>query len=406
MPLALLAGGEALLVGALWLATLLLAALAGYLVFLTLAAVAGRLAGGRPRPAGPGRRRFAILIPAHNEELLIGRLLHSLAALDYPARLADVCVVADNCHDRTAELARAGGALVYERHDDAARSKGHALRWLLERLAAEGRRYDAVVVVDADSVVSSNFLRQMDARLEAGSQVVQAYYTVLNDGDSPVAALRYAALAAVHYLRPLGRLTLGLSCGLKGNGMCFATPVLERYAWRWFTLAEDVEFHLALVAAGVRVDFAPGARVMADMPVTLAQAAGQNARWEGGRLQLLRQRVPALLAGGVRRHGALKLDAAIEQAIPPLSVPFLLGWLCLGAALVLGEPVPAALAALSLGGQLLQLLVALALVGAPLRIYGALCYAPIYVVWKFGLYARALTTARTAPWIRTARTAN
>ena len=87
----------------------------------------------------------------------------------------------------------------------------------------------------------------MAAHFAAGSEVLQAYYTVLNVGESPLAALRYAALAALHYLRPLGRRRLGLSCGLKGNGMAFAAPVLERVGWSWFTLAEDVELHLALV---------------------------------------------------------------------------------------------------------------------------------------------------------------
>ena len=123
----------------------------------------------------------------------------------------------------------------------------------------------------------------MDARLEHGAQAIQAYYSVLNAADSPVAALRYAALAAVHYLRPLGRAALGLSCGLKGNGMCFSAGVLAQFSWRWFTLAEDVEFHLALVNAGARVEFAPETTVLADMPVTLAQASSQNQRWERGR---------------------------------------------------------------------------------------------------------------------------
>src|ERR1051325_5742949 len=119
----------------------------------------------------------------------------------------------------------------------------------------------------------------MDARLSSGSQVIQAYYSVLNAAASPLATLRYIALAAIHYLRPLGRSVLHLSIGLKGNGMCFSAPVLERFGWNWFTLAEDVEFRLALVRAGLRVDFAPDTWVLANMPVTLDQAASQNARW-------------------------------------------------------------------------------------------------------------------------------
>ena len=387
------------------LLTLLAVALlliAGYLVILTLAALFGRTSAPSP---GSATRRFAILIPAHHEEALIGRLLENLRDLDYPKSGYHVYVVADNCEDNTAPLARSVGARVYERCDRSLQAKGFALRWLLQQIAEEGDSYDAFIVLDADSVVDDNFLRAMDARLAAGSQVIQAYYSVLNAGESPLAALRYAALAALHYLRPLGRSALGLSCGLKGNGMCFAAPVLERFAWRWFTLAEDVEFHLALVREGVRVDFAPETWVLGDMPITFDQAASQNARWERGRLQLLRAQVPSLVAEGVRRRSLLRLDAAAEQFIPPLSLPFALAGLCLLLSLGLGASVPAALAGASLGGQVVYLLAGLVLVRAPVSAYLALCYAPLYIAWKVGVYGQALLSIRSARWIRTARAA-
>lgn len=395
MPSSMLSDGLILVAVGLLLVTI-------YLVALT---VAGLFAGTAGPPAGPANRRFAILIPAHDEVALIGRLLESLRALDYPPELFDVLVVADNCTDNTAPLARSLGACVYERQSHARQGKGYALDWLLQRIRDDGRSYDAFVVLDADSVVSDNFLRRMDAHLAAGSQVVQAHYSVLNVAESPVATLRYAALAALHYLRPLGRSALGLSCGLKGNGMCFAAPVLEQFAWRWYTLAEDVEFHLALVAEGVRVDFAPEASVRADMPITFAQADSQNARWERGRLQLLRHRVPSVLARAVRCRSLMCLDAAVEQFIPPLSVPFALGGLCLVAGVGLGASALTTLAILSLGGQAVYLLAGLALVRAPLRAYLALSYAPLYVAWKVGLYGRALVSTRSAQWIRTARRA-
>jgi cellulose synthase/poly-beta-1,6-N-acetylglucosamine synthase-like glycosyltransferase len=374
----------------------------GYLVVLTVAALFARAAG---PPPGPGTRRFAIVIPAHNEEALLGRLLASLRRLDYPRERFDVYVVADNCSDHTAALARAQGACVYERFDPTREGKGFALRYLLRAIGRTGRTYDAYVVLDADSVVAPTLLRRMDARLAAGSLVIQAYYSVLNPDESPLAALRYAALAALHYLRPLGRSVFGLSCGLKGNGMCFATPVLAKFGWDWFTLAEDVEFHLALVREGVRVDFAPETWVLADMPVTFHQAASQNARWERGRLQLLRHRVLTLLVEGVRRRSLLRLDAAAEQCVPPLSVPFALGGMCFILGLALQAPSVATLAALSLGGQFFYLLAALALVGAPPRVYLALVHAPRYVAWKVALYGRALLSTQSARWIRTARAA-
>src|SRR5215204_2702480 len=120
----------------------------GYLLILSLAALVFRM---RPHTDGPGVRRFAILIPAHNEQALIGRLLVNLSQLDYPKDSADVFVVADNSEDNTASVARAYGAHVYDRFDRDLQGKGHALRWLLQRLSMEERSYDAYVILDADS---------------------------------------------------------------------------------------------------------------------------------------------------------------------------------------------------------------------------------------------------------------
>jgi 1,2-diacylglycerol 3-beta-glucosyltransferase len=377
-----------------------LALVTAYLLLLTLAAA---FANRRLPPAGPGARRFGILVPAHDEEFVIARLLRSLASLDYAPDRFEVCIVADNCSDTTAAIGRAHGARVYERFTPDDHAKGFALRWLLEQLRGAGVQYDAYVVLDADTVVAPDLLARLDARLEAGSQVIQVYYTVLNAGASAVAGLRFAALAALHYLRPLGRSALGLSVGLKGNGMCFAAPVLERFAWSWFTLAEDVEFHLALVRENMRVDFAWETSVQADMPVTLAQARSQNARWEQGRLQLVRSHVPRLLVDGIRQRSWLKLDAAIEQLIPPLSVPVALSAAGLLAGVALGAGPAMALSAFSVVALVGYLAAGLAMVGAPWRAYVALSSAPVYMAWKFGLYGQALVSARATAWIRTAR---
>jgi 1,2-diacylglycerol 3-beta-glucosyltransferase len=387
----------AVLAGALALELLLV----GYLLILGALAL---LVPARRLSAGPGARRFAVLVPAHDEEALIGRLVANLNQLDYPRDRYDVCVVADNCTDATASIARGLGARVFERFNTTERAKGFALRWLLRQLESAGESFDAYVVIDADSVVAPNFLSAMDSRLERGAQAVQAYYSVLNAHDSALAGLRYAALAAVHYLRPLGRSALGLSTGLKGNGMCFTGQVLRQFAWNWFTLAEDVEFHLALVEHGVRVEFAAETWVKGDMPVTLGQAASQNARWERGRLQLIRSHLPRLMWHGLRQRSALRLDAAAEQLIPPLSVPFAVGVGALALAWLLGNLSLIAVAAGCLAGYVVYLLVALILVRAPLRIYLTLGMAPLYIGWKVSLYARALLGARGTAWVRTART--
>ena len=370
--------------------------------YLTALGVAALTAAPALPPRGDRTQRFAILVPAHDEGAVIERLLASLNAQSYPRALFDVFVVADNCSDDTTAHARRGGAIVLERTDAILRSKGHALRWLLERVHSQGD-YDAYVVFDADSVVAPDFLERMDARLANGSRVVQGYYRVLNSGESSVAALREAALASLHYLRPLGRAALGLSCGLKGNGMCFRAEILDRYGWEGVGLAEDVEHHLALVGHGVRVDFAPEAVVRADMPVTLAQARSQNLRWEGGRLRTVRDLALPLLRRGALRREPVALDAAIEQLIPPLSV-------ALGASLLAGilgavggSVLVVALAVFGGTGIIVHVFAGLIAVRAPRHLYRALLGAPPYMVWKVGLYGRAAMLPRLQGWIRTER---
>jgi hypothetical protein len=262
--------------------------------------------------------------------------------------------------------------------------------------------FAAYVVLDADSVVESDLLARFDARLERGSRVIQAHYRVLNSGASSATALRDASLASLHYLRPKGRAALGLSAGLKGNGMCFEADVLHRFGWPTAGLAEDVEFHLLLVRSGLRVDFAPEALVRADMPVTLAGSRSQNLRWEAGRLRALRLALP-LLANGIATGDVVQADAAIEQLVPPLSLAVIAGAGCTLLALAVG-PAPVALAAATgTTGIAAHVIAGLVAVRAPRAAYLALLGAPAYIGWKFALYARAALAPATHPWVRTDR---
>ena len=170
---------------------------------------------------------FAIFVPAHNEIAVLGYLLESLAALDYPEDRYTIYVVADNCNDPTAELARnCAGVHVYERFDQQKRGKGFALNWLLQQLAKDQLVHDAYIILDADFVVDSTFLQVMNQELAQGARALQAQNTVLNVTDSPSTALRWLALALMNYVRPLGRNGLGCSSTLTGNGMCLSRSLL------------------------------------------------------------------------------------------------------------------------------------------------------------------------------------
>lgn len=377
-----------------------LALLVGYLLFLTCAAC---IAPRHTRPRGqPPTHRFAVLIPAHNEERLLPSLLANLGQLDYPRELYAVQIVADNCSDRTADLGRAGGAAVYERFDTTKRGKGYALEWLLEQLHAQGEPFDAIVILDSDSIVSQNFLTVMDARLARGEQAIQAYYAVRDPASSWSASLRAVALAALHYLRPLARSVIGGSAGLKGNGMVFTAAIIRAHRWS-ASLTEDIEYHMALILAGRRVAFAPDALVWAEMPSSLAAAQTQNVRWERGRQEMVRHYVPRLLRAALARRSFLLLDAAIEQIVPPFSIVAALTVVCLAAALLLANATAIGLALALLLAQAAYTLAGLVLAGAPGRVYQALLYAPIFVLWKVWLYARVTLGLDRNGWTRTAR---
>jgi 1,2-diacylglycerol 3-beta-glucosyltransferase len=377
------------------------AALLGMTAYLLLLVFAGAAGGGkRPAPA-QRKRRFAIIVPAHNEEAVIARTLDSLLRLNYPRRLFDVHVVADNCDDRTAAIARRYTPFVHERSDETARGKGQALRWLFDRLPAGG--YDAFAVVDADGVVCPDFLSAMNDRLESGCLAVQGYDGVLNPEQSWVSSLRAVAFCLLHHSRRKGMSALGASAGLAGNGMVFAAELWRAREWDAFGLTEDLELHSKLAMAGVKVALAPGASVLSDMPTSLAASRDQNLRWERGRLALAGSYAPRLLAAAFRSRDWPKLAAALDLLIPPLSVHALLAVAFLALSLLLGSTVAIVLAAAIVLGLVVYVVAGLAAAKAPLRLWLALGFAPLYVLWKGWLYAQALLARGPPSWTRTKR---
>jgi cellulose synthase/poly-beta-1,6-N-acetylglucosamine synthase-like glycosyltransferase len=394
------------------------AAPAAYLLVLTGAAWRAhrrRRRPGDPAPMTPAppTHRIVVLVPAHNEEQMIGATLDSLAGLDYPQHQHAVHVVADNCTDRTVEIARERGVHVFDRVDADNRGKGPALQWAIERLTEAGDRFDAVVVIDADSTMSAGFLRAIDARLTHGAVAVQGYYAVRDPESAPAVALRYAALALRHYLRPLGRTELGASSGLYGNGMAFRAEVSRAHAWTAH-LTEDIELQMELLLAGHVIAYEPDAVVEAEMPSTLEAAASQNARWERGRLEMARRYIPLLLRrslGGRGRGGAVACaDAAMDLAVPPLSVLAAASVVATAASLatharwrsglsrtaaVLATGSSVALAAHVASG--------LRMVGAPPEVTRALLQAPQVVLWKLRLWVSSIVSPDRATWTRTRR---
>ncbi len=349
------------------------------------------------------RLHIIVLIPAHNEEAGIGKTLASLACLLYPKDRFEVVVIADNCQDRTAELAWAAGVTVYERTDPAQRGKGYALAWGLERLRLDRPTAEVLVILDADCEPSPNLLAAIETRLRSGASAVQTNYVVANPKESWSSGLRFAAFALINTVRPLGKERLGLSCGLLGTGMGFTRSLLDRQVWKAFSITEDGEYHLQLVDSGERVVFIPEASVTSAMPTSLRGAREQQLRWEGGRWRLVGAWVPKLLRSGLQRRDPVRLHAALELLILPQSL--LLAGTTLSAALAVGlrSRTVTAFAAVNLIGQAYYIVGGLRLVQAPAAAYRALVMAPLLMIWKVGLYMRVVAGRGPRSWVRTRR---
>ena len=368
--------------------------------------------------------RLVVVIPAHNEEVVIVPTLESLFAQTYSRECFEVLVVADNCSDTTAALARQAGATVLERLDLERRGKGYALEWVIAQLWERDEKPDAVVIVDADTKVATNFLDVLAGQLFAGvspeswashRRVVQGRYGVLNGGESWRAALMEGAFELVNHVKPMGRSTKGFTVGLKGNGMGFTRAVLEAAPWSGSSITEDIDYGLDLLLhQGLVVEYAPEAIVRAQMPNTSQQATSQRARWERGRYRLLRQRAPQLFLTGLKKHDSRLIDAALDLVTPPLAelAAFHAAWLgltilCFNMGVLL--PVWALLVPFSLALYGTYIFGGLHVSGARPEVYSALLKAPFYVLWKFALYALVRlkggkkSSDEAEEWVRTER---
>lgn len=352
----------------------------------------------------PGRRisdssglRLAVIVPAHNEEAMLGDCLGSLLAAPYEPR-PEVVVVADNCDDRTAEIARELGVTVIERTDATRRGKSFALDAALAALRERERPPDAVLFVDADTEVSTSFFAASAGAIAAGAAAVQVHYEAAR-GDEPVARLRRLAFLLAHWSRPLGMARLGLGSGLKGNGMALRWE-LVRDGFGGTGITEDAAMTLDLARRGVAVVFEPRAWVRGHMAASYAAAGVQDRRWEGGRFALMGEswRTAARAASQGRFAAAA---AATDVGSLPLSLLAADGVVCLGLAAAGVGPAWLLLAA----PASLATYVALGLAAARASVADvlALAHAPRFVAYKLGVLARVAARRGPAKWERTSR---
>ena len=356
----------------------------------------------RAQLANTLRPAIAVLVPAHNESSVIRHTLASLAPQILPGDR--VVVIADNCSDDTADIARQAGSLVLERHDPERRGKSYALDYAVRSL--DQSMPDVFVVIDADCIAHPGALDQLARLAFSTNRPVQANYLMeLPANPSPLQPIAALAFRIRNFVRPSGLDRLGLACFLNGSGMAFPAPMMQNMVWASGRIAEDRWLTVELLLAGHAAAFCREAKVTSRLPGQKLAEISQSTRWLHGHLECMRVKGPRLLLGAIRQRRLDLFALLLDLLVPPLSLLMMLWLAVLSATVVAGllglgwlPVIPAAagglLMALSLGGVMLRF--------EETSVAQALWAVPFYIVSKLPIYA-AFIVRREKNWVRTGR---
>lgn len=268
----------------------------------------------KPFPPSPKDKRYAILISARNEANVIGNLIASIRANDYPQDLVDIWLVADNCTDDTASLCRGMGVNVIERHDTQHVGKGYALTYLLNAMNLRGvtARYDAFLVFDADNLLDRHYLSAMNDGFHAGYEVLTSYRNSRNFNANWVSS--GSALWFIRESRFLNnsRMVFGTSCHVGGTGFLFSQRIMRRNdGWKFHLLTEDMEFSLDCILHGDRIGYCGTAMLYDEQPVSFFQSWRQRVRWSKGFYEVFYYYGYALVRRAIRERDFSCVDLSL-----------------------------------------------------------------------------------------------
>jgi 1,2-diacylglycerol 3-beta-glucosyltransferase len=285
-----------------------------YVIYTFMLVVVSLTAKSRRGISTKPHTKFAAIIPAHNEELLLKKLLSSLKDQDYPLDFKKTYVIADNCNDNTAKIARENQSIVLERTDPELKGKGYAIKYAFENIPID--EFDAILIVDADSTVNPSVLKELDAAIQQGAKIIQCYNGVGNPDESWFTRLMDVSRTIGNMILEPAKEILGLSSHLQGNGMCFTREIIAKYGWNAFTVGEDWEYYARIVANGERVAFVRDARIYHQESRALKQATSQRMRWASGRMAIAYRYGVRLFIKGLSELNVRKIDASLALLFP------------------------------------------------------------------------------------------
>lgn len=261
-------------------------------------------------------KKFAMIVAAHNEEVVIGRLIESMLHQDYPRELFDIFVIADNCTDNTAKEARKHGVYVYERFNKDEKGKGYALEWMFDKIFKMQKKYDAVAIFDADNLVSKNWCKEINSKMLEGYKVVQGYIDSKNPNDSWIATSYSIAFWTQNRMYQLARANVGLSNQIGGTGFAIDIDMLKELGWGATCLTEDLEFSCKLILNGEKVGWAHDAIIYDEKPLTLKQSWVQRRRWMQGFTDVATRYFFKLIKKGIKERKWFIIDCALYSIQP------------------------------------------------------------------------------------------
>ncbi len=353
-------------------------------------------------------QKIAILIPAHNESIGLRPVLECCLAIDYPKELYSVTVIADNCTDDTAAIARECAVTCLERFNDEKRGKGEALEWAIPQVLETNP--DAVMILDADCYLDPQSLKACDFELVRGRQVIQLPYLVANSDESFGSYCQSLARTIENLLFYWPKSKLGLPSFLIGSGMVLHRAILERFPWQSRGLNEDFEYCFHLIENDVKPVFVGDAGLVSPFPTDTAQLATQRTRWVFGGLQAIWCSVGSLLKKGIFRGNLLALDAAVTMIY--ISRPIVFCQICLAGLLTLlcVWLFPSFLSNLLLGIwggtvvlYLFYVMLGILTLGLTRRRIKFLFLIPVFVLKYLEIAAKSLLLWRPKEWERTPR---
>lgn len=267
--------------------------------------------------ATPQKNRYAVMISARNEEKVIGHLLQSIKACDYPQELVDIYVVADNCTDNTAKVAFENGAFVYQRFNQVQVGKGYALNELYDYITKQHgtEYYNGFFVFDADNLLDKHYITEMDKCFSAGNRIITSYRNSKNYGDNWISS-GYALwfLREAKFLNN-ARSLLGTSCAISGTGFLVHRDILnQQNGWKHFLLTEDIEFSVDNILQGEKIGYCHTAVLYDEQPSSFLVAWRQRLRWSKGFLQVMHNYGSALANKSLRFKSFSSFDMLMTIA--------------------------------------------------------------------------------------------